>query len=91
MPSQVTIDEHERHMLVHTLTGSEPGGQRNWWAAGIHDRTDYPRLCGLVRKGLMERGLDFMGGNEPCVYFHATVDGARLVGLPYIPPTRRWD
>ena len=80
--------DHE--ILNHTLTGSEPGGRRNWWAAEISDTKDYPRLCELVEKGLMVRGVEFMSGNTPCVYFHATVAGAQLAGLPYVPPTQRF-
>lgn len=74
------LNEQDRHVLVHTLTGSNRDGNvyRNYFAAGPghHDEPSLNRLCDA---GLMRRGRKFNDGQDQ--YFHCTEAGAAAVGL----------
>ncbi|HEX5520399.1 MAG TPA: hypothetical protein VFX29_01840 [Longimicrobiaceae bacterium] len=74
------LSENERHVLIHTLTGSHPNGKvyRNYYAAGPghHSEQHLGRLCDL---GLMRRGRTFNDGQDQ--YYHCTQAGAAAVGL----------
>ena len=74
------LNNEERHVLMHTLTGSSRDGKvyRNYFAAGPghHDEKHLHRLCDL---GLMKRGRKFNEGRDQ--YYHCTESGAAVVGL----------
>lgn len=65
------------HMLGYGLhIRPDDWGYRNYYAACKHD---FPRMRLLVEKGLAFQGRT--SGN--ITYFHATLSGARLAGLPH--------
>lgn len=74
------LNNEERHVLIHTLTGSNADGKvyRNYFAAGHghHDELSLNRLCDA---GLMRRGRKFNKGRDQ--YYHCTEAGADAVGL----------
>ena len=70
------LNDTERHILIHTLTGSRHDGEvyRNFYAASAgHDNS--PALHGLVEKGLMVRGKPYEDG----FYYHCTEAGAAAI------------
>lgn len=76
------LTEAEKHVLVHTLTGSNRTRNvyRNFFAAGP-EHHDMASIEHLVALRLMIAGRKFDDGR---CYFHCTIAGAEAVGL-HIP------
>ena len=75
------LNEQDRNVLVHTLTGSnDQGVYRNWFAATA-DHHYMDSIKRLTAAGLMRRGKKYCDG----FYYHCTALGAAAVGLrlPY--------
>lgn len=75
-----TLTEGEKHVLVHSLTGSGDGEvYRNYFAAerGHHDM---PHLQRLLALGLMTKGRSYSEDHQG-YYYHCTEAGAAAVGL----------
>lgn len=80
------VDEHERQVLRHTLTGSSGTDEvyRNYFAASA-GHFDLPTLERLISAKLMRRGKPISG--DAGHYYHCTAAGAKAVGLhlPFDP------
>ena len=74
------LNELDRHVLIHTLTGSNPNGAayRNYYAAGAkhHAASSLKKLCDA---GLMRKSGEIPGGYG--LYYNCTEAGAAAVGL----------
>ena len=78
------LNEHEKRVVSHSLTGSNRSGKvyRNYYLAGPGHHS-WTALQSLVEKGAMTEGRR-VARNFPepqSVYFHATEAGAYAVGL----------
>lgn len=79
------VDDDERNVLRHTLTGSSGTNKvyRNYFAASP-GHADMPTIERLVLRGLM-----YMGAEIPAQsgrYYHCTEKGAHAVGLKVQEP-----
>lgn len=83
------VNEEERRIIVHALTGGRPVAQafRNYYAvhremAG-HLMKDGQPLMSLVQRGFLVKSDRPSGA---CLYYHVTTAGAAAVGLTLPPP-----
>ena len=80
MSEQITADDLDN--LRHALGVSERcrRGYRNYFVAGGKDVASMERL---LRAGFVEKNERYRSSSNPC--YHATVEGARAVGLRSLP------
>ena len=78
----MNIELEDVDRLRHMLGVSErtPRGYRNYFAAGSNDQ---PSMARLEAAGLVVRNRNWDLTTWPV--YHATLDGARLVGLQRLP------
>jgi len=76
----ITVEDLDnlRHMLG--VTERHPRGYRNYFVAGT---TDVPSMQRLVAAGFAVKNDGYKLSSDPC--YHATLDGARAVGLKALP------
>lgn len=74
------LTEGEKHVLVHSLTGSGDGKvYRNYFAASPgHD--DLPHIRRLLARGFMVKGRCYSNDGQS-YYYHCTAAGAAAIGL----------
>ena len=80
MTEQITADDLDN--LRHMLGVSERcrRGYRNYFVAGSKDVASMERLCAA---GFAIKNEQYKLSADPC--YHATLDGARAVGLKSLP------
>lgn len=67
-----------RHMLG--VSEKHRRGYRNYFVAGGADVASMERLCAA---GFAIKNVGYQASRDPC--YHATIDGARAVGLKELP------
>ena len=75
---KLELNESERRVLVHALTGSSGKSvYRNWYAASDEHHAA-SEIKSLVNKGFMRAGRKFANSGQ---YYHVTAKGMEVVGL----------
>jgi hypothetical protein len=74
-----TLSKNEMHCLTHML-GSKSPGSRNYFCSDLAGK-DYETMKELEKKGLVKSSQPNKGLYRNSIFFYATEEGCRAIGL----------